>query len=135
MRSVPAAMDNVLPFRRTNRPPFEARLAQARATNATRRSDQRALMDAVYASGTLPVAAGDRETKLIAARLQVYGFLSIEEIDGDGTARRLRPSEAIRARPEHPWRVSKASYGASASLAVSIPQIDDFLFEPAGMPA
>ncbi|NEU14178.1 hypothetical protein G3T14_18880 [Methylobacterium sp. BTF04] len=135
MSSVPAAMDNVVPFRRATRPPFEARLAQARATNATRRSDQRALMDAVYASGTLPVAAGDRETKLIAARLQVYGFLSIEEIDSDGEARRLRPSEAIRARAERPWRVSKASYGGSANLSVSIPAIDGFLFEPTGLPA
>jgi hypothetical protein len=84
-------------------------------------------MDAVYATGTLAVAAGDRETKLIAARLQVYGFLSIEEIEADGALRRLRPSEAIRARPERPWRVTKASYGVS--LAVTIPAIDDFLFE------
>ncbi len=129
MDSAPARMDNVVPFRRTTPLPAPARPGNAAraATPASRRSDQRAVMDAVYATGTLAVAAGDRETKLIAARLQVYGFLSIEEIDADGTLRRLRPSEAIRARSERPWRVTKASYGAS--LAVTIPAIDDFLFE------
>ncbi|KQP07547.1 MAG: hypothetical protein Q7T93_09515 [Methylobacterium sp.] len=129
MDSVPARMDNVVPFRRAAPPPAQPRGASPprKATNATRRGDQRAVMDAVYATGTLAVAAGDRETKLIAARLQVYGFLTIEEIDADGALRRLRPSEAIRARPERPWRVTKASYGAS--LAVTIPAVDGFLFE------
>jgi hypothetical protein len=93
-------------------------------------------MDSVYATGSLSVAAGDRETKLIAARLQVYGFVLIEEIGADGTLRRLRPSEAIRARTESPWRLSKASYGAGAGLAVTIPAVDDFLFDqPADRPA
>ncbi|GJD29695.1 hypothetical protein PMNALOAF_0932 [Methylobacterium adhaesivum] len=129
MDSVPARMDNVVPFRRATPQPPPARPGSAvRATTpASRRSDQRAVMDAVYATGTLAVAAGDRETKLIAARLQVYGFLIIEEIDTDGTFRRLRPSEAIRARSERPWRVTKASYGAS--LSVTIPAVDGFLFE------
>ena len=128
MDHVPARMDNVVPFRRaapTTPPPGGS--TPRKATNATRRGDQRAVMDAVYATGTLAVAAGDRETKLIAARLQVYGFLTIEEIDTEGALRRLRPSEAIRARPERPWRVTKATYGAG--LAVSIPAIDGFLFE------
>lgn len=134
MRSVPGT-ENVIPFRRP---------ATVRAGGATggfggegprsrARADQRSLMDAVYATGSLRVPAGDRETKLIASRLQVYGFLTIEEMGEDGSLRRLRPSEAIRARAERPWRLSKASYGAS--LAVTIPTVDDFLFEPAGMPA
>ena len=122
----PASMDNVVPFRRTTaRPPGAPVIRQQ--GNAARRGDQRALMDAVYATGTLSVAAGDRDTKLIASRLQVYGFLAIDEVTEAGGHRRLRPSEAIRARADRPWRLSKASYGAS--LAVSIPAIDGFLFE------
>jgi hypothetical protein len=137
MGSVPATMDNVVPFRRAVRPQQASTASAAPRTSvATRRSEQRVLMDAVYATGSLSVAAGDRETKLIAARLQVYGFLLIEEIASDGSFRRLRPSEAIRARTESPWRLSKASYGAGAGLAVTIPAVDGFLFEqPAGLPA
>ena len=137
MGSVPATMDNVVPFRRTLRPqPSAAASAAPCGGLAARRSEQRALMDSVYATGSLSVAAGDRETKLIAARLQVYGFVLIEEIGADGRPRRLRPSEAIRARTDSPWRLSKASYGAAAGLAVTIPAVDDFLFDqPADRPA
>ena len=135
MGSVPATMDHVVPFRRALRTQH-TEAAAPRGGLAARRSEQRALMDSVYATGSLPVAAGDRETKLIAARLQVYGFVTIEEIATDGTARRLRPSEAIRARTDSPWRLTKASYGAGAGLAVTIPAIDGFLFDqPSGVPA
>jgi hypothetical protein len=138
MRSV-AGTDNVIPFRR----PAPVRPAGMNGSaisgyggeagpRSRSRADQRSLMDAVYATGSLQVAAGDRDTKLIASRLQVYGFLTIEELDENGALRRLRPSEAIRARSERPWRLSKASYGTS--LAVTIPSVDDFLFEPTGMP-
>ncbi|MFD0936573.1 hypothetical protein ACFQ12_15500, partial [Methylobacterium trifolii] len=96
-------------------------------------SEQRALMDAVYATGSLTVAAGDRDSKLTASRLQVYGFLTVEEVLEDGSLRRLRPSEAIRARAERPWRLSKPAYGGG--LSVTIPPVDDFLFEPAGVRA
>ena len=127
MRSVALQReDNVVPFRRLNG--WGATPAQApNSALAARRVDQRALMDAVYATGTLAVAAGDRDTKLIASRLQVYGFLIVEEVAETGEARRLRPSEAIRAATERPWRVSKASYGVGS--AVTIPAIDDFLFD------
>ncbi|MCJ2047013.1 hypothetical protein MKK58_21095 [Methylobacterium sp. J-078] len=135
MGSVPATMDNVVPFRRTAPRPQQT-ATPARGSVAARRSEQRALMDAVYATGSLAVAAGDRETKLIASRLQVYGFLLVEEIGADGTPRRLRPSEAIRARTDFPWRLSKARYGASTGLAVTIPAVDNFLFDlPSGLPA
>lgn len=131
-----ATTDNVVPFRRTARLQQSATPHSAPRGVAARRSEQRALMDSVYATGSLSVAAGDRETKLIAARLQVYGFVLIEEIGADGRPRRLRPSEAIRARTDSPWRLSKASYGAAAGLAVTIPAVDDFLFDqPADRPA
>ncbi|MCJ2127831.1 hypothetical protein [Methylobacterium sp. E-045] len=125
MRSVHTAVDNVVPFRRPGRTQPQAPVVSP--SLAARRVDQRALMDAVYASGTLAVAAGDRETKLIAARLQVYGFLTVEELGEDGALRRLRPSEAIRAQVDRPWRLSKAAYGSG--LSVTVPAADDFLFD------
>ena len=132
MGCVSVASENVVPFRRiaaAGRPaPFQGGMREGQAQ---RRSEQRALMDAVYAAGSLALAAGDRETKLVASRLQVYGFLCIEEVHEDGTMRRLRPSEAIRARSERPWRLSRPAYGFS----VSIPHVDDFLFEPVGFSA
>ncbi|GEP06931.1 hypothetical protein [Methylobacterium oxalidis] len=134
MGRVSTAMDNVVPFRR--KPPAGGAGHHAsglREGQAKRRSEQRALMDAVYATGSLAVAAGDRETKLTASRLQVYGFLTIEEVGEDGSTRRLRPSEAIRARPERPWRLSKAAYGGG--LSVTIPAVDGFLFDTALQPA
>ena len=137
MRSV-AVSDNVIPFRRpAGLPPRGALTVNGGAAmlgqRGGSRAAQRSLMDAVYATGALVVAAEDRDTKLVASRLQVYGFLAIEEIEEDGTLRRLRPSEAIRASDERPWRLAKASYGAS--LSVTIPSADDFLFEPDDLPA
>ncbi|MBZ6077727.1 hypothetical protein [Microvirga puerhi] len=66
-------------------------------------------MDAVYAAGSLPVAAEDRVTKTIATRLAIFGFVVLDEVQVDGTVRRLRPSEAIRLSTAHPWRVSRRS--------------------------
>ena len=132
MGRVSTAMDNVVPFRRIAAQ-GAPRPAGLREGQAKRRGDKRALMDAVYATGSLAVAAGDRDTKLTASRLQVYGFLTIEEVGEDGALRRLRPSEAIRARAERPWRLTRAAYGAG--LAVTIPAVDDFLFETVGLPA
>lgn len=93
----------------------------------SRYSDQRGFLDAVYSSGSIPVAAEDRDTKLMASRLQVYGFVIVDEVSADGTLRRLRPSEAIRVGRDRPWRVSKSSL--EATRAVSIPAADRFLFE------
>lgn len=78
-------------------------------------------MDAVYAAGSLPVAADDRATKMMATRLNIFGFVVIDEVQADGTARRLRPSEAFHASTAHPWRVSKPSsrYRVDDSLPAS----------------
>jgi hypothetical protein len=84
------------------------RFPGARAAASPRR-DQRSFMDAVYMAGSLPIAADDRATKAMATRLTIFGFVVIEEVQADGTARRLRPSEAIHASVSHPWRVSKPS--------------------------
>ncbi|MEL6059681.1 MULTISPECIES: hypothetical protein [unclassified Methylobacterium] len=121
------AVSNVVPFRR----PLPTQAPGERDARDRRRSEQRSLLDAVYATGSMILAAEDRATKLTASRLQVYGFLAIEEVREDGTMRRLRPSEAIRARGERPWRLSKPACGAS----VTIPSLDGFLFESAGQPA
>ena len=134
MGCVSSAADNVVPFRRIAAEGRAASGFQGGAQGGSRRrSDQRALMDTVYASGALSVAAGDRDTKLTASRLLVYGFVTIEEVTADGALRRLRPSEAIRAGSERPWRLSKPAY--AASLAVTIPAVDGFLFESMGLPA
>lgn len=66
-------------------------------------------MDAVYAAGSLPVAADDRATRDMATRLHIFGFVVIDEVLSDGTVRRLRPSEAFQSAARHPWRVSKPS--------------------------
>ncbi|WP_342110188.1 hypothetical protein [Methylobacterium sp. SI9] len=121
------AVSNVVPFRR----PVPAQAPGEREARDRRRSEQRSLLDAVYATGSMVLAAEDRATKLTASRLQVYGFLAIEEMREDGTMRRLRPSEAIRARGERPWRLSKPACGT----AVTIPSLDGFLFESGGQPA
>lgn len=123
------AVSNVVPFRRVAAPPPMGE----REAGLRRRGEQRVLMETVYALGTMVVAADDRETKLTASRLQVYGFVAVEELGEDGRGRRLRPSEAIRARMDRPWRLSKPQLGAS----VTIPSLDGFLFdsEPVNQPA
>ena len=78
------------------------------------RRDQKHLMEAVYTAGSLPVVADDRETKAMAARLQLFGFVVIDEVEADGTTRRLRSSEAALASLARPWRVSKPSVGRKA---------------------
>lgn len=134
MGCVSSVADNVVPFRRiAAEGPSASGLQTGHGGGSRRRSDQRALMDTVYASGALCVAAGDRETKLTASRLLVYGFLAIDEVSADGALRRLRSSEAIRAAGERPWRLSRPAY--AAGLAVTIPASDGFLFETLGLPA
>ncbi len=103
---------NVVPFRSAKRP------------GAARR-DQKGLMEAVYTAGSLPISAEDCDAKLMAARLQIFGFVVIDQIEADGTARRLRPSEAMRAELSRPWRVSKPSFSG-----YSAPESDEALFEP-----
>jgi hypothetical protein len=66
-------------------------------------------MEAVYNAGSLPVAADDRATKAMATRLTIFGFVVIDEVQADGSARRLRPSEAVHTSTAHPWRVSRPS--------------------------
>ena len=88
--------------------------------------DQKSLMEAVYAAGSLPVAAGDRATKVAATRLTIFGFVVIDEVQADGSARRLRPSEAYRASMSHPWRVSKPS--GRYRVDQSLPATDAGLF-------
>ena len=83
-------------------------------------------MDAVYAAGSLPVAAGDRVTKMAATHLNIFGFVVIDEIQADGTARRLRPSEAYMTSVSHPWRISKPS--GAYRVDGSLPASDEDLF-------
>ncbi len=95
-------------------------------SSANPRRDQKSLMDAVYAAGSLPVAANDQATKAMATRLTIFGFVVIDEIRADGTARRLRASEAVHASATHPWRVSKPS--SRYRIDDSLPTTDRDLF-------
>ena len=110
-----SAQINVVPFRNT------------RKTTGWTRRDQKGLMEAVYSAGSLPIQPDDRETKVMAARLQVFGFVNVDEIQSDGTARRLRPSESIAAAINRPWRVSKPSF---SGLSLEGEEMDPSLFEP-----
>ena len=79
--------------------------------------DQKGLLDTVYTNGSFVVAADDRETKMIASRLQIFGFLNIAEIRMDGSVRVLRPSEAAAASLTRPWRLSRPSFEDSPPIA------------------
>ena len=54
----------------------------------------------------------------MATRLSIFGFVVIDEIQADGTPRRLRPSEAILTSLARPWRVSKPSMPHTRAEAV-----------------
>jgi hypothetical protein len=73
--------------------------------------DQRTLMDAVYNAGSIPVDAADTATKRLAARLQILGFFEVSEVQSDGSLRRLKPSETMRAEDAHPWRIARSGAG------------------------
>ena len=79
--------------------------------------DQKGLLDTVYTSGSFVIAAEDRETKLMASRLQVFGFLNVSELQLDGSVRSMRPSEAARASSARPWRLSRPSFDELPPLA------------------
>lgn len=87
-----------------------------RATASPNR-DQKGLLDTVYTNGAFVVAAEDRETKLMASRLQVFGFLNIAEISMDGSIRTLRPSESAALSLVRPWRLSRPSFDELPPLA------------------
>ncbi len=95
-------------------------------SSANPRREQRGLMDAVYAAGSLPIDAGDRATKAMATRLNIFGFVVIDEMQADGSPRRLRPSEAIHGCTARPWRVSKPS--GHYHIDDDVPETDRDLF-------
>ena len=87
--------------------PFPVRRPSNPAPDRSRQ-EQKRLMDAVFATGALEIAAGDVRLKGLAARLQILGFVAIDEIGEGGRARRLRPSEAIETATDRPWRLARS---------------------------
>ncbi len=81
--------------------------------------DQKCFMDAVYAAGSLPVAANDEATKRMATRLTIFGFVTIEEVSADGSTRRLKPSEAFHSEGSLPWRVSKPTAKPTGAVTLA----------------
>ncbi|HYF55595.1 MAG TPA: hypothetical protein VEA41_15190 [Salinarimonas sp.] len=73
----------------------------------------RYLMDLVYAAGSMPIPADDRQNKIVAALLQGMGLVLIDEIQPDGSARRLQPGEARVTGARGPWRVVKPATGTA----------------------
>ena len=70
-------------------------------------TQQKGLLDTVYTSGFLVVAAEDRETKTMAARLQIFGFLNVAEVLMErqaawskGDRQWTQPAEAIPGNAE-----------------------------------
>jgi hypothetical protein len=80
--------------------------------------DQKSLLDTIYNNGVMVIAADDRDTKAMAARLQVFGFLNVAEVSMDGSVRRLRPSETMEISCARPWRLSRPSWDAAEAKAV-----------------
>jgi hypothetical protein len=80
---------------------------RSRAAVRSPHQDQSCLMEAVYAAGSLPVLAHDSLTKRLAARLHLFGFVLIEEMNQDGSARFMPASETIFGCLKYPWRISK----------------------------
>ncbi len=80
-------------------------------------SEPKDLLETVYTSGAMPVAASDRATKAAVARLHLFGFFVVEEVRAEG-ARPMLPSETARLDLTHPWRISRRhAAGRAASLA------------------
>jgi hypothetical protein len=111
---------------RSSQPTNVIRFPGSRSSAHPRR-DQKSLMDAVYAAGSLTIGAGDRITKSMATRLTIFGFVVIDEVQADGMVRRLRPSEAIHASTAWPWRISKPT--SRYRIEDEIPETDRDLFE------
>jgi hypothetical protein len=73
------------------------------------------LMEAVYSAGSLAIAAEETALKSAAAMLHALGFLEVEEILADGTARRL-PRGRTRGALDRPWRLSKPAVSGESGL-------------------
>jgi hypothetical protein len=75
----------------------------------------RRLIESVYAAGSLPVAGDDIPTKTAALMLQALGFLIVEEVQPDGSPRRLSRGEA-RTALRRPWRLSKPAFSGETGV-------------------
>ncbi len=72
----------------------------------------RHLLEDVYTAGSLPVQADDLPTKLLAVTLSSLGFLVVEEIQPDGTARRIGTRMNRSACDPRPWRLLRPAFGS-----------------------
>jgi hypothetical protein len=79
-----------------------------RAATAPKRHPK-SLMEAVYSAGSLAVGADETALKAAAMMLQALGFLVVDEILADGSARRLGRGQARHAL-HRPWRLSRPAF-------------------------
>jgi hypothetical protein len=90
MSDVVASFGSVVPFHRIS---------------PSRKAETAALLDQVGSAGTLEIAPRAFAARHAAAALHLMGFVDLEEVQPDGGARRLRPSEAREASPFLTWRI------------------------------
>ncbi len=84
---------------------------------ARRQRDPRRLMEQAYEAGSVPVAAEDGATRLVARLLAAMGLLTVAEIGADGTPVPITGA-AIRDSTA-PWRVSRPETGTAGLAAFS----------------
>jgi hypothetical protein len=71
-----------------------------------RQAETAALLDAVASSGSLEIVARAFAARDAAAALHLMGFICIDEMQPDGSERRLSASDARFAAPFLTWRVT-----------------------------
>jgi hypothetical protein len=92
MSNAVASFGSVVPFAR-------------RHTN--RQAETAALLDQVSSGGCLEIVPRAFAARDAAAALHLMGFVAIDEIQPDGTQRRLKASDAQGSPPFLTWKVSR----------------------------
>jgi hypothetical protein len=72
----------------------------------SREAERAALLDAVSSAGSLEIVPRAFAARHAAAALHLMGFVSLDELQPDGSARRLKPSDAMKATPLLTWRIA-----------------------------
>jgi hypothetical protein len=67
-------------------------------------------MDAIYASGALPVSPDEALARIVVLQLHRMGLVLAEEILPDGSLRAIT-SETLPGARTRPWRVSRPALG------------------------
>jgi hypothetical protein len=94
MSDVVASFASVVPF--------------PRRSTFNRQAETAALLDAVGSAGSLEIVPRAFAARDAAAALHLMGFVHLEEMQPDGSVRRLSAHDARSAAPFLNWRVTRA---------------------------